>query len=164
MPERAGARIIHHVPQVIVIVLERLLAHNNIPPTGKRPQHEILGTGLVQREFDGVGVADIDGTHRREQWGTRTTKTCGGPDDPRIGGLDVVRGQRRTIVKVHTFPEEKGVSLAIRRNLPTVREVWDNGLPTVDRVTADQVIIHTALGPHIGDGPRLVHIKMRWRT
>jgi hypothetical protein len=142
------------------MVLERLLLY--VFTTGKPPANP--RTGLVQREFDGVGVADIDGTHRREQGGTRTTKTCGGPDEPRVGGLDVVRGQRRAIVEVHTFPEEKGVGLAIRRNLPTVREVWDNGLPTVQRVTADQVIVHTALGPHIGDGPRLVHIKMRWRT
>jgi hypothetical protein len=37
MPERAGARLIHHLTQVVVMVLERLLAHDNIPPTGKRP-------------------------------------------------------------------------------------------------------------------------------
>ena len=164
MPERAGTRKVHHLTQVVVMVLKRLLAHNNIPPTGKRPQHEIRGTGLVEREFNRLSVADVDSAHRREQRSARTAKTLGRPDDPRVGGLNIVRGQWGAVVKVHAFPEEKGVGLAIRGNLPTVREVWNDGLPTVHWIPSDQVIVHTALSSHVGHGPRLVHIKMRWRT
>src|SRR5262249_35812236 len=62
------------------------------------------------------------------------------------------------------FAEEKRVGLIIRRNLPTVGEVRDNGPPTVHRVAADEIIVHTALGAHIGYGSRLVHIKVCWRA
>src|SRR5215510_9870266 len=40
MPERASTRSVQHLAQVIVVVLESFLAHDDVPAAGKRPQDE----------------------------------------------------------------------------------------------------------------------------
>ena len=34
-----------------------------------------------------------------------------------------------------------------------MRQVWNDRLTTIARVTPDQIVVHTALGAHVGDGP-----------
>jgi hypothetical protein len=67
-------------------------------------------------------------------------------------------------MELHAFAQEKSVGFFIGRNLPTVRQVGDDGLTTVARVASNQVVIHTALGTHVGCRARLVHVKVRWST
>ena len=43
------------------------------------------------------------------------------------------------------------------------RQVWDDRL-AVPGVASDQVIVHRALGSHVGDGPGLMHIEVRRGT
>jgi hypothetical protein len=43
MLERAGTREGFDPPQAVVVVFQRLLAHNNVPAAGKGAQHEIFG-------------------------------------------------------------------------------------------------------------------------
>ena len=74
MPERTGAGIVHHLAQVVVVVFQRLLAHDDVPATGKRPQHKIAAAGFAELEFNGVVIAHVDLAHRREQGRARTAK------------------------------------------------------------------------------------------
>src|SRR5262249_14633372 len=85
-------------------------------------------------------------------------------NDALIRRLDVLGSEIATIVKFDAFTQEERVRLAVRRNLPTVRQVWNDGLATITRVTPDQVVIHGPLCAHVGDGARLVHIKVRRGT
>ena len=152
MPERTGARVVHHLAQVIIVVLQGLLAHNDIPATGKGPQHEFLGPRFTQFEFDSVRVADVDRFHRRKQGCAWTAKTLGRENDALICRLDVLGGKISTIVKFHAFTQEKRVGFAVLGNLPTVSQVRNDSLTTIPGVTPDQVVIHGTLGAHIGDG------------
>src|SRR4029453_5744143 len=72
--------------------------------------------------------------------------------------------QLPAIVELHAFAQEKRVGLAIRGNLPTMRQIGNDGLAAVQRIAPDEVIVHRPLRPHVGDRAGLVDIKMRWGT
>ena len=75
VPERTRARVVHDTAQVVVVVLQRLLAHDDVPARGKGRQHETGRAGLVELELDSVGVAHVDLADARKQRRTRTTAT-----------------------------------------------------------------------------------------
>ena len=152
MPERPRARVVQDLAQVVIVVLQRLLAHNDVPAAGKGPEHERLGPGLAQLKCDGMRVPHVDGFHGTKQRRARAAKTLGREDDPLIRRLDVLSSKISTIVKFHAFTQEKRVGFAVLGNLPTVSQVRNDSLTTIPGVTPDQVVIHGTLGAHIGDG------------
>ena len=54
--ERAGARDVKHLAQIVVVLLERLLADDDVPAAGEGGHHEIDRARRGQLEFDGVLV------------------------------------------------------------------------------------------------------------
>ena len=119
---------------------------------------------LAELELDDVRIPHIDLAHGRKQRGARDTYPGGGPDDALVGGLDIFRREHPAIMEGHTLAQQKGVGLLVGRDLPTMREVRDNRLSTVARIAANQVVIHAALGTHVGRRARLMHVKVRWGT
>src|SRR5439155_7119463 len=146
------------------MLLQGLLAHNDVPPTGKGPQHKLLRARLAELELDDVRVTHVDLTDGRKQRRTRDAHPGRRPDDTLVRGLDIVSGELPTIMELHTLAQEKGVGFFIGRDLPTVCQVGDDGLTTVAWVAANQVVIHAALRTHVGCRARLMHVKMRWGT
>jgi hypothetical protein len=55
--ERAGAGIDDELAQIVVVLLQGPLAHDDIPAAGDCRHHEVDRAGLRQFEFDGVFVA-----------------------------------------------------------------------------------------------------------
>jgi hypothetical protein len=164
VPEWPRARIVQHPPQVVVVVLQRLLAHNDIPATGKGGEHKTGRARLVELELDGVGVTYVNLAHRRKQRRTRDTHTLRRPDDAGMRGLDVLGGEIGAVVEFHPLAQKERIRFAIRRDLPAMCQVGDNRLPAVQRITSDQIVVHTALRAHIIHGARLMDIKVRGRT
>src|SRR5262245_16125016 len=162
MPERASTRIVQHLAQVVVVVLQRLFAHDDVPAAGKRPEHEHLRSGFAERECDGRGVTHGDRFYSREQRCTRTDEALWGKDEALERGLDILSSQLSAIVKLYPFAQEKRVDFAVFGYFPTVCQIGDDGLPAVPRVPPDQVIIHAAL--HTYTGALLMHIKVRRRA
>src|SRR5262245_39200648 len=97
-------------------------------------------------------VADVNRLHSAKQRRAWAAKTLGREDNALICSLDVLGSKIPTIVKFDAFPQEEGVRLAVLRNLPTVRQVWNDGLTTITGVTPDQIVVHAALRAHVGDG------------
>ena len=62
--------------------------------------------------------------------------------------------------------QKERIGFAIWRDLPTVRQVWDDGLAAVQRITPDQIVVHTAIAcPYYSRCPTDVDIeKVRWRA
>ena len=48
MPEWSGPREVHHLAQVVVVLIERLFAHDNVPDTGKGTEYKTLGPRLPE--------------------------------------------------------------------------------------------------------------------
>ena len=150
MAERPSTGIVHHLTQVVVVLLQGLLAYDDVPTTGKGPQHKLLRPRLAELELDDVGVAHVDLTHGRKQWCAWDTHPGGGPDDTLVRSLDILRRERPAIMEFYTLAQQKGVGLFIGRDLPTVRQVGNDALTTITRVAANQVVIHAALRTHVG--------------
>jgi hypothetical protein len=125
MPERAGAGIVPHLEQGVIVVLQRLLAHHDVPTAGPRPQNERPGPSRTQGESHRVRVTDCYGFYRGEQRRPRAGETLGRDQDALEGGLHVCRSQIAPVVKGHALPEEKRVGFLVFADLPT--------LPTVCR-------------------------------
>src|SRR5215510_11924765 len=102
-----------------------------------------------------------DSFHGRQQRCARADETLWGKDQALERRLHVSSSQRPAIVKLHAFAKEKCVGFPVFSNLPTVGEVGDDSLPTVPRVTPDQVIIHTALCEN--GGTLLMYVEVRRR-
>ena len=134
------------------MVLQRLLAHNDIPAAGKGPEHERLGPGLAQLKCDGMRVPHVDGFHGTKQRRARAAKPLGRKNDALIRGLDVLGGQSAPIVKGDALAQEERVGFAVLGNLPTVCQVRNDGLATIAWVTPNQVVIHRPLGVYVGVG------------
>src|SRR5215510_6781489 len=164
MAKRPGAWIVHHLAQVVVVLLQGLLAHNDIPPTGKGPQHKLLWPRLAELKLDDVRVTHVDLADGRKQRCTRDAHPRGWPDDTLVCGLDILSSELPAIMELHAFAQEKSIGFFIGRDFPTVRQVGDDGLATVAWVASNQVVIHTALGTHVGCRTRLMHVKVRWGT
>src|SRR5262249_560961 len=124
---------------------------NDIPAAGKRPQHKILRACLTQFKLNGVRITHVDLAYSRKEGCAWATEASGGCDDASIRGFDIFSSKITTVVKFHALAQEKRIGFAVFGNLPTMRQVWNDTLPTVPRVTPDQIVVHTALSAHIGD-------------
>src|SRR5262245_9339732 len=103
MSERPRAWVIHHLTQVVIVLFQSLLAYNDIPPTGKGPQHKLLRPRLAELELDDVRVTHVDLPDGRKQRRTRDTHPGGGPDDTLVRGLDIVSRKLPAIMELHTL-------------------------------------------------------------
>src|SRR5262249_25680946 len=159
--EGSGARDVDDAPKVIVVVLQRFLAEDDVPAAGKARHDEVRRTRLRQPELDGVLVAHDDLVHRGEQDRARNGDAGRRLDDAVVGCLDVVGGKLGAIVELHVLAQEEGIGLAVFGDLPAVGEIGNNGLATIARIAANEVVEHAALAAEAVDGARLVHVEMR---
>ena len=127
----AGAGNIEDAPQVLLVVLERLLAHDDIPAAGKRRHDEVRRPRLSQLELDRMRVAHVDLAHRLEKDRARDGDACRWLGNPVVCGLHVVGGELGAVVKLHVFAQEEGIGLAVLGDLPAVGEIGNDGLAAV---------------------------------
>src|SRR6266481_3600024 len=85
----------------------------------------------------------------------------GGLGDAIVGGLHVLRGQLCAVVELHALAQMERVGLAIRGNLPAMRQIRDNRLGAIVGIVPDQIVEHAGCGPKNEDGTGLVNIEMR---
>src|SRR6516165_7606549 len=129
--KRAGAGVGDHLPQIVVVIFQRLFANDDIPAAGERRHHEADRARLRQLEFDGVFVARVDLANRLEQDAARNADPGGGLGDAIVGGLHVLRGQLGAVVELHALAQMERVRPAIRGNLPAMRQIRDNRLGAI---------------------------------
>src|SRR4029077_13574571 len=77
------------------------------------------------------------------------------------GRFYVSRCEIRPVVELDTLAQMKCVGLAVLGDFPAMREIGDDGLAAVARVTPDQVVEHAAMSADVADRPRLMHVEMR---
>src|SRR5215510_11524021 len=159
MIERARAGKGFDRAQAIIVVLQRLFTYDDVPAAGKGAKHKVFRACLTQLELDGMRVAHVDHFHSRKQRRTWTTKTLRRKDDAREGGVHIVSSEISPIVELHALAQEEGIGLAIRFNLPALRQVWNDRL-TVQGMPPNQVVVHGALGRHVRHGTGLMHVEM----
>src|SRR6516162_3642247 len=149
--ERAGARINLDFAQIIVVVLESLFTDDNVPAAGDRRHDKVGGARLRQFEFYSVFVTRIDLADRLKQDTARNADALRRFGDAIKGGLYILGRQLGAVVKLHALAQEKGVGFVVFGNLPAVRQIRDDGLATVARITPDQIVEHAALGAQVVD-------------
>src|SRR4029453_15036267 len=144
-----------------MFVHKRLLAHADVPATGKRPQHEATGARFAEMKGDGMRINDLDVMHRRKQRLAWHADALGWPDDAGEGGLHVLSGEVGAVMEFDTLAQVKGVDFAVRRNVPLLGQIGEYRYP-VAGITANEVVIHRALRPHVGHRSRLMNIEVGW--
>src|SRR5207302_9358825 len=77
------------------------------------------------------------------------------------GRFYVGRCEIRPVVELDTLAQVKCVGLAVLRDFPAMRQIGDDGLAAVARITPDQVVEHAALSADVADSARLMHVEMR---
>ena len=66
-------------------------------------------------------------------------------------------------MELDTLAQVKNVGLAVLRDFPAMRQIGDDGLATVARITPDQVVEYAALSADVADRARFMHVEMRGR-
>ena len=150
VPERTSARIARELAEVSVVLVQRLLADDDVEPARERREHELRRPRLTQLELDAVWIEHRDLAHRGEQRGPRHDDTLRWPRDPGERRLHVLGGELGAVVELHAAAEVKGVAPAVGRDVPLPREIRDDRLP-VARVTSDEVVVHRPLRGEVGD-------------
>src|SRR5712691_7266902 len=143
MPERPRARVVQDLSQVVIVLFQCLLAHDDVPPTRKGAQHKALRPRCVQLEFNRMRVTHVDRTDGRKQRRAGATEPYRRRDDTGESRLDILCSESPAVMELHALAQEERIRLAIWRNLPAVCQVWKNGLPAVQGVASDQIVIHT---------------------
>ena len=159
--ERAGAGIDLDLAQIVIVVLQRLLADDDIPAAGDRRHDEIDRPRLGQLELHGVFVGRGDFRHRLEQHAARDRDPLRRLGDAVEGGFHIFGGQLGAVMELHALTQMKRVGLAVLGDFPAMRQVGDDRLAAVARVAPDQIVEHAALRAEIVDRPGLVHVEMR---
>ena len=144
-----------------MVVFQCFLADDHVPAAGDRRHHKINWTRVRQLEFDRVLVACVDLADRLEQYAARDADALRRFDDPVEGRLHVVSRQFGPVVKLNVIAQHEGVGLAVLGDLPAMRQIGDNGLAAVARVTPDQVVEHAPHRTEVEEGARLMEVKMR---
>src|SRR4051794_38142464 len=159
--EGAGTGDVEDPAQTVIILFERLLAEDHVPAAGEGGHHEIDGAWRGQLEFDGVLVARVDLADRPEQRRARDADAGRRFGDAVKGSFYVSRCEIRPVVELHPLAQMKRVGLAVLRYFPAMRQIGDDGLAAVARITPDQVVEHAALSADVADSARLMHVEMR---
>ena len=161
--ERPGAGVVHHLAQVALVVLERLFAHDDVPAAGEGAEHVRLGARLGHPELDFVWIDDDDLADGGEQRCARDHDALRRMRDAIVGRLHVVGGEVGAVVELDALAQVERVLLAVRRDLPALREVRDDRLAVL-RAAPQQRVVHRALRPDVGHGARLVDVEVRRRV
>ena len=106
-------------------------------------------------------VARVDLADRPEQRSARDADAGRWFRDAVEGRFYVSRCEIRPVVELDTLAQVKRVGLAVLRDFPAMRQIGDDGLATVARITPDQVVEHAALSADVADSARLMHVEMR---
>ena len=159
--ERAGAGNVDHAAQVVVVVLQRLLADDRVPAAGEGRHHEAGRPRFGELEDHRLLVGRHDLAHRREQRTARDADAVGRLADAVVGGLDVLRREVGAVVERHALAQMEGVGLAVLGDLPAMGEIGNDGLAAVARIAPHQVVEHAALRAQAVDRARLVHVEVR---
>src|SRR5262249_53054489 len=77
------------------------------------------------------------------------------------GRFYVSRCKIRAVVELDTLAEVKCVGLGVLCDFPAMRQIGNDGLATVARITPDQVVEHAALSADIAASAGVMHINMR---
>src|SRR6185436_17964540 len=96
--------------------------------------------------------------HRRELVPVDAGHARWREDDARERGHYVGRAERRPVVELHPVAQLEGVRLAVRRDLPALREVRDDRLEAVGGVETYEVVVHL---PQDEAERSLVHVEVR---
>src|SRR5437879_4485276 len=163
VPERAGPWVVRGLSKVVVVLLQGLLADDDVPAAGEGREHKATRPGFLESELDLVGTEHANLAHGGEERSAWNYDPRRGPDDPGERRLHVLCGEVGPVVKLHAAPQVEGVALAVGCDVPTVGEVGNDRLP-VAGVAADQVVVHGPLRPDVGDSARLVNVEMRGRA
>src|SRR5207245_262883 len=159
--EGTGTRDVEDLAQIVIVLFQRLLAEDHVPAAGEGGHHEIDGAWRVQLEFDGVLVTRDDLADRPEQRRARDADAGRRFCDAVEGRFYVSRCEIRPVVELDTLAQVKRVGLAVLRDFPAMRQIGDDGLAAVARITPDQVVEHAALSADVADSTRLMHVEMR---
>ena len=153
--------MLKHLAQIVVVLLQRLLAEDDVPAAGEGGHHEIDRARRGQLEFDGVLVRRVDLLDRGEQRGARDADAGRRLADAVVGRLHVGGGEVRPVVELHALAQVERVGLAVLGDFPAMRQIGDDALAAVARIAPDQVVEHASLGADVADGARLMHVEMR---
>src|SRR6516164_11635368 len=91
----------------------------------------------------------------------RGLRIRGGEDDVVKAGLHVVGGEGSAIMELDPVSQMEGVRQPIAGHLPRVGQVRDDRLAAVQRVVAQQSIVHGFQGRGAGGGIALVQVEER---
>src|SRR5882672_10109918 len=161
--ERARARVVHHLAQVALVLLERLLADDDVPAARERAEHVRFGPRLRQSELDRVRIDHDDFAHRREERRARDDHALGRVGDAVVGRLHVLGREIGAVVELDALAQVEGVLLTVGRDLPALREVGNDRLAVL-RTAPQQRVVHRALRPDVGHGAGLVDVEVRRRV
>src|SRR6476659_7239060 len=65
-------------------------------------------------------------------------------------------------MELNAFAQEEGVGLPVLGNVPAVRQVRNDGLAAVARITPDKIVEHATHRAEVVVGARLVQIEVRY--
>src|SRR5262249_33964166 len=108
-PERAGAGDVGDLAEIVIILLKRLLAEDDVPAAGEGGHHEIDRPWRGELELDGVLVAGVDLADGGEQRRARDADAGGRFADAIEGGLDVFRREWGAVVEGHALTQVERV-------------------------------------------------------
>ena len=103
MPEGTSAGEVGDITQVVLVLLKRFLAHDDVPTAGKGPEHERRWAEFAEVERDGVGIDNPDLIHRRKEWRAGHADSFWGPDDTREGRMHIFGGEVGAIVEFYSL-------------------------------------------------------------
>src|SRR5260370_6752180 len=146
---------------MLIILFQRLHAEDHVPAAGEGGHHEIDGAWCGQLEFDSVVVARVYLADRPEQRSARDADAGRWFRDAVEGRFYVSRCEIRAVVELDALAQVKRIGLGVPGDFPAMRQIGDDGLATVARITPNQVVEHAALSADLPDGARLMHIEMR---
>src|SRR5580700_3896002 len=156
-----GTRDVEDLAQIVIMFFQRLLAEDHVPAAGEGGHHEIDGAWRGQFEFDGVLVAGVDLADRPEQRSARDADAGRRFRDAVEGRFYVSRREIRPVVELDALAQVKRVGLGVLGDFPAMRQIGDDGLATVARITPSQVVEHAALSADVADRARLMLVEMR---
>src|SRR5262249_22637782 len=155
----AGTGEVKDLAKVIIILFQRLLAKDHVPAAGEGGHHEIDRAWRSQFEFDDILVARIDLADRPEQRSARNADASRRFGDAVKGRLYVGRCEISPVVELDPLTQVKRIGLAVLGDFPAMRQIRDDGLATVARITPDQIVEHAALSADVADSARLMHVE-----
>src|SRR4029077_3882463 len=106
-------------------------------------------------------VRRVDPAADREQRGARDSDAGRWFRDAVEGRFYISRCEIRPVMELDALAQVKRVGLAVLGDFPAMRQIGDDGLATVARISPDQVVEHATLSADVADSARLMHIEMR---